>query len=44
MGNWNFDEIIERRGTYAEKYNFENRPDDTIPLWVADMDFASVRP
>lgn len=39
MGNWNFDEIIERRGTYAEKYNFENRPDDTIPLWVADMDF-----
>lgn len=39
MGNFNFDEIIERRGTFAEKYNFEGRPDDTLPLWVADMDF-----
>ncbi len=39
MENWNFDEIIDRRGTYCEKYNFQDRPEDTLSLWVADMDF-----
>lgn len=41
---YNFDEIIDRRGTGAVKYdclteNFGR--DGLIPLWVADMDFAT---
>lgn len=37
-----FDEIIERKGTNSLKYDFiaENgKPQDILPLWVADMDF-----
>jgi len=41
MGKYNFDEVIDRKGTYASKW--ENMPGiettDGIPLWVADMDF-----
>lgn len=44
MGKYNFDQIIDRRGTNAlkidvlkERYGSE----DLIPLWVADMDFLS---
>lgn len=39
---YDFDEIIPRRGTNSFKY--DSRPDvpaDTIPLWVADMDFRA---
>ena len=39
-----FDEIIDRRHTMCEKYDGierAGRPADTIPLWVADMDFRS---
>ena len=36
---YNFDEIIERKGTGCVKWD-ENPDKDVIPLWVADMDFA----
>ena len=38
MSKYNFDEIIERRGTNCVKWD-ESPSADTIPLWVADMDF-----
>ncbi|TGU74710.1 putative C-S lyase [Geomonas terrae] len=41
--NFDFDEIIDRRGTASEKWDkYEGR--DIIPLWVADMDFRSPPP
>lgn len=43
----NFDEYIERRGTNCLKYDFaveRNRPEDVLPLWVADMDFRIAEP
>ena len=39
---YNFDEIIDRRGTNSMKYDFPERfdkPADAIPMWIADMDF-----
>ena len=36
---YNFDEIIERRGTGCVKWD-ESPNEEVIPLWVADMDFA----
>jgi cystathionine beta-lyase len=44
---YNFDEIIDRRNTYAEKYmDLEKRygRSDVIPLWAADMDFRVAQP
>lgn len=41
---FDFDEIIERRGTNSLKYDFARErgmPDDLLPLWVADMDFRA---
>ncbi|MDA5132933.1 MalY/PatB family protein [Psychrobacter sp. ANT_H3] len=38
---YNFDEIIDRRDTGSVKWHYS---DDTIPLWVADMDFKSAQP
>ena len=41
---YNFDEIIERKNTNSIKYDFAKRmgkPEDAIPLWVADMDFRT---
>ena len=35
---YNFDEVVERRGTGCVKWD-ESPNDDVIPLWVADMDF-----
>ena len=35
---YDFDELIERRGTSCVKWD-ECPHDDVIPLWVADMDF-----
>lgn len=37
----NFDEIIDRRNTGSFKWHYS---DDTIPLWVADMDFKAAEP
>lgn len=37
-----FDERIDRRGTNSLKYDFaaeRGKPEDVLPLWVADMDF-----
>ncbi|MBP1587320.1 MAG: pyridoxal phosphate-dependent aminotransferase, partial [Clostridia bacterium] len=36
--DYNFDELIDRRGTDSMKWNV---PDNTIPMWVADMDFKT---
>lgn len=44
MGKYNFDEVIERRGTGALKTDrLEERygRDDLLAAWVADMDFAT---
>ncbi|MGE6795954.1 MalY/PatB family protein [Psychrobacter okhotskensis] len=38
---YNFDEIIDRRDTGSVKWHYF---DDTIPLWVADMDFKAAAP
>ena len=38
---YNFDEIIDRRNTGSIKWHYS---DDTIPLWVADMDFKAAQP
>ena len=35
---YNFDELVERRGTNCVKWD-ESPSEDVIPLWVADMDF-----
>lgn len=47
MSNFDFDRIIERRGTDCLKYDYmteHGRSEDTIPLFIADMDFASPEP
>ena len=44
MKQYNFDEVIDRRGTNCVKYDRlrEDYGDaDLIPLWVADMDFRT---
>ena len=40
---YNFDDVVQRRGTYSVKYNMaaHEKSEDTIPMWVADMDFRS---
>jgi len=40
--NYDFDKIIERRGTDSVKYDLLNPvfgSNDVLPMWVADMDF-----
>ncbi|MCL2029635.1 MAG: pyridoxal phosphate-dependent aminotransferase [Deltaproteobacteria bacterium] len=42
--NYDFDAIIDRRGTNSLKYDFareKRKPEDLLPMWVADMDFAA---
>lgn len=42
--NLDFDREIERRGTGCIKYDCAveyGKPEDVLPLWVADMDFAT---
>lgn len=42
--NLDFDKVIDRRNTRCLKYDFAKRrgmPEDVLPLWVADMDFAT---
>ncbi|MDR1607385.1 MAG: pyridoxal phosphate-dependent aminotransferase [Deltaproteobacteria bacterium] len=44
---YNFDEIIERRGTNSLKFDFAKErglPESVLPLWVADMDFRAPQP
>ncbi|MGL4403364.1 MAG: MalY/PatB family protein [Fusobacteriaceae bacterium] len=43
---YNFDEVVERRGSYSRKWSLEGMyemadyvDEKSIPLWVADMDF-----
>lgn len=40
---YDFDQVIDRRGTDSIKYNASGRgrPEDALPLWVADMDFQA---
>lgn len=41
---YEFDQIIDRRGTNSIKYDFaleHGMPADVLPLWVADMDFRT---
>jgi len=40
--SYNFDSIIERRDTNSSKWR--QYPQDVLPLWVADMDFAVPEP
>lgn len=40
MGKYNFDELVNRRGTNSVKWD-EEKEDGIIPLWVADMDFPA---
>ena len=42
MGKYNFDEVINRYNTNSLKWDYakrRNKPEDVLPLWVADMDF-----
>lgn len=44
---YNFNEIVDRKDSYAEKYMDLKKlygTDDVIPLWVADMDFIAAQP
>jgi cysteine-S-conjugate beta-lyase len=40
---YNFDEIIDRRGTASMKWE-KYKTSDIIPMWVADMDFKAPPP
>lgn len=47
MALYNFDEVIDRRGTNSVKFDFaveHGLPEDALPLWVADMDFRVPEP
>lgn len=46
---YDFDELIDRRGTNSVKYGvskmmYPGLPDGYIPMWIADMDFACPQP
>ena len=41
---YNFDEVIDRKGTNCLKYDFaveRGYPEGVLPFWVADMDFKT---
>ena len=45
MATYNFDKIINRKGTNCLKYDYaveRGKPADVLPLWVADMDFTGI--
>ncbi|MCL2564630.1 MAG: pyridoxal phosphate-dependent aminotransferase [Defluviitaleaceae bacterium] len=46
MGKYDFDTLINRKGTYATKWDRmpEGNDKDALPLWVADMDFPTAEP
>ncbi len=40
--HYDFDQIVDRSGNHAAKYDERKKKfgtDDVIPLWIADMDF-----
>ena len=42
--NIDFDTVVDRRNTRCLKYDFavkRGKPEDVLPLWVADMDFRT---
>lgn len=44
MAKYDFDEVIDRKGTCSEKWDGLKKhfgTDDVLPMWVADMDFNS---
>ncbi len=44
---YHFDQPIQRKGTNSLKYDFtkeRGKPEDALPLWVADMDFQAPPP
>ena len=44
---YDFDQIIDRRGTKCLKYDFaveRGKREGVLPLWVADMDFRVAEP
>ena len=44
---YNFDEVIDRSGNRAAKYDERRKnfgTDDVSPLWIADMDFRTAQP
>ena len=45
MATYNFDKIINRKGTNCLKYDYaveRGKPADVLPLWVADMELYSI--
>jgi len=47
MDAYNFDEVINRKGTNCLKYDFaveRGYPEGVLPFWVADMDFRTAPP
>lgn len=40
MAKYNFDEIVDRRGSRSYKWDSAER-DGVLPMWVADMDFRT---
>lgn len=40
---YNFDEIVNRKGSNSYKWD-TNENEDVLPLWVADMDFKTASP
>jgi cystathionine beta-lyase len=47
QATYDFDTVIDRRGTGSLKFDFaaeRGKPADALPLWVADMDFAAAPP
>lgn len=43
---YEFDKIIDRKGTNCLKYDFareRGHSEEELPLWVADMDFQTAR-
>lgn len=45
MSKYNFDQLVDRRGTNCIKYDgygaLQSDYEEIIPLWIADMDFAT---
>lgn len=44
---YDFDRIVNRKGTNCVKYDFcaeSGKPENVLPLWVADMDFQTAQP
>lgn len=43
---YDFDKIIERKGSFSVKWDMPPAPypKDSLPLWVADMDFQCAKP